>query len=148
MCVIVVVDVVVVVVGVVVFVAVMVVFVVVVVAVVVVVGLLCVASRLISNSPRFTSCLWVTKLKILDQPVSCTLYFWSLSLSFRRLFSIMSYFFFFYNIILGLFSGFMRILKGMLLGVIFISRIDRTSLMQGFQAWDKGKEHAPSTSNL
>ena len=141
---IVVVDVVVVVVGVVVFVAVMVV----VVAVVVVVGLLCVASRLISNSPRFTSCLWVTKLKILDQPVSCTLYFWSLSLSFRRLFSIMSYFFFFYNIILGLFSGFMRILKGMLLGVIFISRIDRTSLMQGFQAWDKGKEHAPSTSNL
>ena len=141
---IVVVDDVVVVVGVVVFVAVMVV----VVAVVVVVGLLCVASRLISNSPRFTSCLWVTKLKILDQPVSCTLYFWSLSLSFRRLFSIMSYFFFFYNIILGLFSAFMRILKGMLLGVIFISRIDRTSLMQGFQAWDKGKEHAPSTSNL
>ena len=59
---IVVVDVVVVVVGVVVFVAVMVV--VVVVAVVVVVGLLCVASRLISNSPRFTSCLWVTKRKI------------------------------------------------------------------------------------
>ena len=59
---IVVVDVVVVVVGVVVFVAVMVV----VVAVVVVVGLLCVASRLISNSPRFTSCLWVTKLKILS----------------------------------------------------------------------------------
>ena len=52
---IVVVDVVVVVVGVVVF-----------VAVVVVVGLLCVTSRLISNSPRFTSCLWVTKLKILS----------------------------------------------------------------------------------
>ena len=38
----------------------------VVVAVVVVVGLLCVASRLISNSPIFTSCLWVTKLKILS----------------------------------------------------------------------------------
>ena len=53
-------DVVVVVVGVVVFVAVMVV----VVAVVVVVGLLCVAPKLISNPPRFTSCLWVTKLKI------------------------------------------------------------------------------------
>ena len=63
---IVVVDVVVVVVGVVVFVAVMVVVVVVVVAVVVVVGLLCVASRLISNSPSFTSCLWVTKLKMLS----------------------------------------------------------------------------------
>ena len=32
----------------------------------------------------------------------------------------------------------MRILKAMLLRVIFISHIDQTSLMQGFQAWDKG----------
>ena len=32
----------------------------------------------------------------------------------------------------------MRIVKGMLLGVVFLSRIDRTSLMQGFQTWDKG----------
>ncbi|XP_066016199.1 stimulated by retinoic acid gene 6 protein-like isoform X2 [Pocillopora verrucosa] len=55
----------------------------------------------------------------------------------RRLFSIMWYFFFFYNIIHRLFSAFMRTLQGVLLGVIFISRIDRTSLMQGFQAWDK-----------
>ena len=62
---IVVINFVVVVMGVVGFVAVMVI----VVAVVVVVGLLrvvLVASRLISNSPRFTSCLWVTKLKILS----------------------------------------------------------------------------------
>jgi len=50
----------------------------------------------------------------------------------------MSYFFFFYNILLGMFSCTMRMLKGMLLGVIFISRIDRTTLMQGFQTWDKG----------
>ena len=60
---IVVINFVVVVMGVVGFVAVMVI----VVAVVVVVGLLrvvLVASRLISNSPRFTSCLWVTKRKI------------------------------------------------------------------------------------
>ncbi|KAJ7371469.1 hypothetical protein OS493_025368 [Desmophyllum pertusum] len=55
----------------------------------------------------------------------------------RRLFSIMSYFLFFYNILLGIFSCFLRILKGMVLGVIFISRIDRTSLMQGYQRWDK-----------
>lgn len=55
----------------------------------------------------------------------------------RRFYSIMSYFFFFYNILLGLFSCIMRIIKGMILGVIFISRIDRTSLMQGFQTWDK-----------
>ena len=49
----------------------------------------------------------------------------------------MSYFFFFYNIILGISSAFMRIVKAMLLGVIFISRIDGTSLMQGFQALEK-----------
>ncbi|PFX16481.1 Coiled-coil domain-containing protein 180 [Stylophora pistillata] len=54
-----------------------------------------------------------------------------------RFYSIMSYFFFFYNILLGLFSSIMRILIGMLSGVIFISRIDRTSLMQGFQTWDR-----------
>ena len=63
---IVVVDVVVEVVSVVVLVAVMVV---VVVAVVVVVDLLCVvlvASGLISNSLRFTFCLWVTQLKIVS----------------------------------------------------------------------------------
>ncbi|XP_073251693.1 stimulated by retinoic acid gene 6 protein-like [Porites lutea] len=55
----------------------------------------------------------------------------------RRLFSIVSYFFFFYNIIVGVFSCVMRILKGMILGIVFLSRIDRTSLMQGFQTWDQ-----------
>lgn len=55
----------------------------------------------------------------------------------KRLFSIMSYFFFFYNILLGVFSCLVRILKGMFLGVVFLSRIDRTSMMQGFQTWDQ-----------
>ncbi|KAM7426477.1 hypothetical protein ABFA07_022242 [Porites harrisoni] len=55
----------------------------------------------------------------------------------RRLFSIMSYFFFFYNVIVGLFGCVKRIFKGMILGTVFLSRIDRTSLMQGFQTWDK-----------
>ncbi|XP_068737733.1 stimulated by retinoic acid gene 6 protein-like isoform X2 [Montipora capricornis] len=54
----------------------------------------------------------------------------------RQLFSIMSYFFFFYNILLGFFSSFLRILKGILLGVLFLPRIDRTCLMRGFQTWD------------
>jgi len=52
----------------------------------------------------------------------------------------MSYFFFFYNILLGVFSCFGRIFKGVILGIFFLSRIDRTSLMQGFQTWDRGKE--------
>ncbi|XP_067046412.1 stimulated by retinoic acid gene 6 protein-like isoform X3 [Acropora muricata] len=55
----------------------------------------------------------------------------------RQLFSIASYFFFFYNVILGIFAGLTRILKGLLLGTVFMARIDRTCLMQGFQAWDR-----------
>jgi len=54
----------------------------------------------------------------------------------RRLFSIMSFFFFFYNILLGFISCFKRIIVGMLLGVLFLARIDRTSWMRGFQRWD------------
>ncbi|XP_015748103.1 PREDICTED: stimulated by retinoic acid gene 6 protein homolog isoform X2 [Acropora digitifera] len=55
----------------------------------------------------------------------------------RQLFSIASYFFFFYNIILGLIAGLFRILKSLLLGVLFMARIDRPVLMQGYQTWDK-----------
>ncbi|CAH3160802.1 unnamed protein product [Porites evermanni] len=54
----------------------------------------------------------------------------------RRLYSIISYFFFFYNVLVGLFSCLMRIFKGTVLGVLFLGRIDRTVLMQGFQTWD------------
>ncbi|XP_078382004.1 stimulated by retinoic acid gene 6 protein-like isoform X1 [Oculina patagonica] len=56
----------------------------------------------------------------------------------RRLFCILSYMFVFLNVIVGLFACLIRILKGMILGVFFISRIDRTCLMQGFQRSDKG----------
>ena len=56
----------------------------------------------------------------------------------RRLFSIMSYFFFFFNILVGLFSGFLRITLGIVLGVVFLARIDRSTLMQGFQRLDRG----------
>ncbi|XP_015765165.1 PREDICTED: stimulated by retinoic acid gene 6 protein homolog isoform X3 [Acropora digitifera] len=55
----------------------------------------------------------------------------------RQLFSIASYFFFFFNIILGFLAGLFRILKGLLLGVLFMARIDRPVLMQGYQTWDK-----------
>ena len=57
----------------------------------------------------------------------------------RRLFAILSYFFVFLNVIVGLFACLLRMLKGMILGLFFISRIDRTCLMQGFHKWDKGK---------
>ncbi|CAH3199153.1 unnamed protein product [Porites evermanni] len=56
----------------------------------------------------------------------------------RRLFSIMSYFSFFFNILVGLFSGFLRIILGIVLGLVFLARIDRSTLMQGFQRLDRG----------
>ncbi|XP_067046347.1 stimulated by retinoic acid gene 6 protein-like [Acropora muricata] len=55
----------------------------------------------------------------------------------RQLFSIASYFFFFFNIVVGFLSGVFRLLKALLLGIVFMSRIDRTCLMQGFQSWDE-----------
>ncbi|XP_068736024.1 stimulated by retinoic acid gene 6 protein-like [Montipora capricornis] len=56
----------------------------------------------------------------------------------RRLFSVVSYFFFFNNILVGFVSLLFRVLKGTLLGVFFLSRLDRTCLMHGFQASDEG----------
>ena len=63
---------------------------------------------------------------------------WFIFLYCRRLFSIMSYFLFFFNILVGLFSGFLRITLGIVLGVVFLARIDRSTLMQGFQRLDRG----------
>ena len=63
---------------------------------------------------------------------------WLIDLYCRRLFSILSYFFFFFNILVGLFSGFLRIIFGIVLGVVFLARIDRSTLMQGFQRLDRG----------
>ena len=56
----------------------------------------------------------------------------------RQLFSIASYFFFFYNILIGLISRVFRFLKALLQGIVFMSPIDRTCLMQGYQSWDGG----------
>ncbi|XP_015749737.1 PREDICTED: stimulated by retinoic acid gene 6 protein homolog isoform X2 [Acropora digitifera] len=61
----------------------------------------------------------------------------TISVGNRQLFSIASYFFFFYNILLGIFAGLIRILKAVLLGVLFMARIDRPFLMHGYHTWDK-----------
>ena len=50
----------------------------------------------------------------------------------------MSYFFFFFNILVGLLSGFLRITLGIVVGLVFLARIDRSTLMQGFQRFDRG----------
>jgi len=56
----------------------------------------------------------------------------------RRMFSIISYVFVFLNVIVGLFSCLLRLIKGMILGLLYLPRLDRSCLMQGFQKWDKG----------
>nr|XP_006817521.1 PREDICTED: stimulated by retinoic acid gene 6 protein homolog [Saccoglossus kowalevskii] len=61
-----------------------------------------------------------------------------LGLNNRRLFHIVNYLLFFFNVILGLFSCLFRILKSMIFGVLFLGRTDRCLLMKGFETFDTG----------
>ncbi|XP_067651301.1 stimulated by retinoic acid gene 6 protein-like [Haliotis asinina] len=61
-----------------------------------------------------------------------------LALDNRRVFHNVSYFLFFYHILLGLYTCLVRIAKGILLGVVFLGRIDRSGLVKGFEHWDTG----------
>ncbi|XP_031570819.1 stimulated by retinoic acid gene 6 protein-like isoform X2 [Actinia tenebrosa] len=54
----------------------------------------------------------------------------------RRCFLLLSFFFFFFNILVGLMSCVLRIVKGMVLGIMFIGRIDRPLIMKGFTNLD------------
>ncbi|XP_077865190.1 stimulated by retinoic acid gene 6 protein-like [Saccoglossus kowalevskii] len=61
-----------------------------------------------------------------------------LALKNRRLYCNFEYFLFFYNIALGLIVCLLRIIIGMILGVLFLGRIDRPLLMRGYEAMDRG----------
>ncbi|KAK3096059.1 hypothetical protein FSP39_022625 [Pinctada imbricata] len=61
-----------------------------------------------------------------------------LAIENRRLFFIMTYFMFFYNIFIGLVSCLLRILKSMILGSLFIPRLDHSVLPRKFQRFDPG----------
>ncbi|XP_067668463.1 receptor for retinol uptake stra6-like [Haliotis asinina] len=56
----------------------------------------------------------------------------------RRFFFIFTYFMFFFNIFLGLVSCLMRIIKAIVLGALFMPRLDHSSLSQRFQFFDPG----------
>ncbi|XP_048577675.1 stimulated by retinoic acid gene 6 protein-like isoform X2 [Nematostella vectensis] len=56
----------------------------------------------------------------------------------QRLFCVMSLVFFMNNVIVGIASAVSRGLKSLILGFVFLPRIDRTPLMQQYQYWDKG----------
>lgn len=61
-----------------------------------------------------------------------------LSFPSRRFYHIVSFYLFFFNVILGLFSCLRRILLSLVFGLILISRLDRCLLMRGFERFDAG----------
>lgn len=64
---------------------------------------------------------------------------------YRRLLSNATYFLFFYTIILGLFSALFRLLESLFLGILFISRLDKSLLIRGYESWDSGKYTVDTT---
>lgn len=61
-----------------------------------------------------------------------------LALNNRRFFHILSFFLFFFNVIIGVFGCLKRILLSVVLGALFISRTDRCLLLKGFEFLDAG----------
>nr|XP_034328021.1 stimulated by retinoic acid gene 6 protein-like [Crassostrea gigas] len=61
-----------------------------------------------------------------------------LAMDNRRLLFIFTYFMFFYNIFIGIFSCLMRILKSIILGALFLPRLDHSTLPRKFQKMDPG----------
>lgn len=61
-----------------------------------------------------------------------------LAMDNRRLFFIFTYFMFFYNIFIGIFSCLMRIIKAIILGTLFLPRLDHSTLPKKFQRMDPG----------
>ena len=57
----------------------------------------------------------------------------------RRLYFNFTYFMFFYNIFLGLVSCLLRILKAMFVGIVFLSRLDNSTLPRRFEFIDPGR---------
>ncbi|CAG5135720.1 unnamed protein product, partial [Candidula unifasciata] len=61
-----------------------------------------------------------------------------LRLDNRRFYFVFAYFMFFYNIFLGIFSCVMRIFKAVAVGLIFLARLDNSTLPRKFEFFDPG----------
>ncbi|KAL7841114.1 hypothetical protein SRHO_G00248050 [Serrasalmus rhombeus] len=61
-----------------------------------------------------------------------------LALNNRKAFHNFNYFFFFYNVILGLWSCILRLLRSAFVSLLLVSRINRTVMPKGFELLDKG----------
>ncbi|XP_035385509.1 stimulated by retinoic acid gene 6 protein-like isoform X4 [Electrophorus electricus] len=61
-----------------------------------------------------------------------------LALNNRKAFHNFNYFFFFYNVILGVGSCVLRLFANSFVGLLLVSRIDRTIMPRGYELMDKG----------
>ena len=60
------------------------------------------------------------------------------SLCFRRVLYTFTFFMFFYNIFMGIVSCLLRIIKSLIIGTLFLSRLDNSALPRRFQLFDPG----------
>ena len=58
---------------------------------------------------------------------------------FRRVLFTFTFFMFFYNIFMGIVSCLLRIIKSMIIGTMFLCRLDNSALPRRFQMFDPGK---------
>ncbi|KAM4584428.1 STRA6-like [Odontesthes bonariensis] len=61
-----------------------------------------------------------------------------LALNNRKAFHCFNYFFFFYNVVMGISTCIMRLLNSILVGTWLVSRIDRTIMQRGYETMDAG----------
>ena len=59
---------------------------------------------------------------------------------FRRVLFTFTFFMFFYNIFMGIVSCLLRIIKSMIIGTMFLCRLDNSALPRRFQMFDPGKK--------
>ena len=83
-----------------------------------------------------------------DDQGCCTDFDFVLSAFCRRLYCVASFFFFFLDILVGAVSCSLLLMGGIVLGVLFLPRLDRSSLMRGYQIWDQGTHDSPDPTTL
>lgn len=67
------------------------------------------------------------------------MYIFFLLLLFRKAFHCFNYFFFFYNVVMGVSNCILRLLSSIVMGTWLVSRIDRTIMQRGYENMDAGK---------
>ncbi|KAJ8371656.1 hypothetical protein AAFF_G00303320 [Aldrovandia affinis] len=82
--------------------------------------------------------IFLVQLFFLQEKISPTDKKKPLALNNRKAFHNFTYFFFFYNVMLGLANCMLRLICSCVLGTWLVSRIDRTVMQRGYEALDPG----------